>query len=318
MKHLAVTLVRGIAKKHLSVTFVIGAAATGKSHFIRENFSDTNLTYLNIHDFQQQACQEAGIDRRYLTPALYRCLHKANQDLLTHMIVCLQAGQSLVVEHTLYKAKRRIAYIDAIRNAVDAEVQVHFFVLSPSDAKWKYFVTKRDLQSDFQSIKQSAKEMEFPNPAEGIDHIFQVVDDKINLRMDTPTPELISLARQELEAEANRIRTEDEKKAKHQALLKRMETEPFWHYCEVCGKKVFCTAQQAFHAGWDYPPKMGKFGLLGARTCGDCQLKDTLYWKVLQQEIPLVIKSLLTPNELITWNRIKAEPESLLEEDGTF
>jgi len=40
-----------------------------------------------------------------------------------------------------------------------------------------------------------------------------------------------------------------------------------------------------------------------------------LFWKIHQQEIPLVIKSMLTPEELKTWERIRHEPESLLEEE---
>lgn len=61
---------------------------------------------------------------------------------------------------------------------------------------------------------------------------------------------------------------------------------PFWHYCEVCGKRDFITAKAALDAGWDYPPHFGGFGLLGPRTCGNCSLKDTLFWKV-HTELPL-------------------------------
>ena len=91
-----------------------------------------------------------------------------------------------------------------------------------------------------------------------------------------------------------------------------MNSRPFWHYCEVCGAKVFCTAQDAFNAGWDYPPQLGTFGFLGPRTCGECDITGTLYWKVQQQALPIVVESMLTEEELKTWKRIKNEPESLL------
>lgn len=97
-----------------------------------------------------------------------------------------------------------------------------------------------------------------------------------------------------------------------------MNSRPFWHYCEVCGKKEFITAKEAFNKGWDYPPDMGHFGFLGPRTCGDCLLKDTLYWRVNTEKkipIPVVVDSMLTLEEKITWRRIKAEPESLIEEE---
>ena len=47
-------------------------------------------------------------------------------------------------------------------------------------------------------------------------------------------------------------------------------------------------------------------------------LKDTLYWRVNTEKkvpIPVVVDGMLTIEERITWRRIKAEPESLLEEE---
>lgn len=296
----------------LQVSFIIGANATGKTHFIKEHYSDKEVACLNVYDYQEKAYQEAGIGGRYLNSESRKCLYNANLMLLSDIIELLQQGRSVVVEHTLFKAKRRISYIDAIRKAVDAEIE--FFVMCPSDARWEGFIAERKLQGNFRYHKSMAEEIEFPNPAEGIDRIFQVVDGDIQLRMDLPTPEIIPLARQELEEEAEHMRKEEERKAQHRELLDSMNTRPFWHCCEVCGKKVFCTAQEAFDSGWDYPPQIGNFGLLGPRTCGNCALADTLFWKINQQRLPLVIESNLTEDELITWKRIKSEPESLLEE----
>ena len=121
--------------------------------------------------------------------------------------------------------------------------------------------------------------------------------------------EIRDLLKAQQAAEANK---EEEKAKERLDLLKSMNSRPFWHYCEVCGAKVFCTAQDAFDAGWDYPPQLGRFGLLGPRTCGECDITSTLYWKVQQQAMPIVIESTLTKEELKTWRRIKNEPESLL------
>lgn len=296
----------------VQVTFVIGANATGKSHFIRKHFSDKDVEYLNVYDYQERAYKEAGMSGRLLNSENRKCLYNANLMLLADIIELLQKGQSVVVEHTLFKAKRRISYIDAIREAVDAEIE--FFVMCPRDEMWKAFIAERRLQGNLKYYKSMAEEIEFPNPAEGIDRIFQVIDGDIQLRMDSPTPEILPLVRQELKDEAERMYKEEERKTKHRELLDSMNTRPFWHYCETCGEKVFCTAQEAYDTGWDYPPRIGKFGLLGPRTCGNCGLADTLFWKVQQQSIPLVIEGNLTKNELVTWQRIKNEPESLLEE----
>ena len=296
----------------IQVTFVIGANATGKSYFIREYFSDKDVACLNVYDYQERAYKEAGISGRFLNSENRKCLYNANLMLLNDIIALLHEGRSVVVEHTLFKAKRRISYIDAIRKAVNAEIE--FFVMCPSDEKWETFIAERKLQGNFQYYKRMAEDIEFPNPAEGIDRIFQVIDEDIQLRMDSPAPEILPLARQELKDEAEHMRKEEERKAKQRELLDSMNTRPFWHYCEACGEKVFCTAQEAFDAGWDYPPRIGSFGLLGPRTCGNCGLADTLFWKVQQQSIPLVIETNLTEDELVTWQRIKNEPESLLEE----
>ena len=64
---------------------------------------------------------------------------------------------------------------------------------------------------------------------------------------------------------------------------------------------------------------MGYFGLLGPRTCGGCLLKDTLYWRVNTEKkvsLPIVVEEMLTPEELVTWKRIKGEPESLLDSEA--
>ena len=59
---------------------------------------------------------------------------------------------------------------------------------------------------------------------------------------------------------------------------------------------------------------MGAFKMLSPRTCGDCPMDQTLFYKIhSQQPIPIVIESRLTKEELIVWERIKGEPESLLD-----
>jgi hypothetical protein len=136
--------------------------------------------------------------------------------------------------------------------------------------------------------------------------------------MDEPNLEITEKARRELAEEEERICKEDEIVNKRKELIESMKTRPFWHYCEVCGKKEFITAQDAFYAGWDYPPHMGHFGFLGPRKCGNCLLTDTLYWRVNTEKkvpIPVVVDGMLTTEERIIWRRIKEEPESLLEEE---
>lgn len=299
------------------LSFVIGAVASGKTYFINHHFAGEDVEILNIYDYQQKAYDETGFGDVIPFSAQFRCLKKANDMHLHDIIGILKQGRDVVAEQTFFKAKRRIAYIDAIRKEVAVEIKV--YVMHPSDERWEENIKERKLSGSLKNYKEQAeRDMEFPNPVEGFDAIYEVVDGEISLRMDTPMPELVEQAKKELVEESERIQKEEEESRKRKDLLESMKTRPFWHYCEVCGKKEFITAQDAFDNGWDYPPNMGHFGLLGPRTCGKCQLKDTLYWKVNTQKkvpIPVVVAGILTPQERVTWHRIKAEPESLLEEE---
>lgn len=291
------------------ITFVTGATAVGKSYFIERNYSGKNVDMLNVYDYQQRAYDEAGFGNTVPLGASFACLKKANDMLLEDIIEKVKSGRDVVVEHTLFKAKRRIAYIEEIRKAAD--VFIEFFVISPSDTRWEQNLNERKL-GGLKGYKADAADIEFPNPAEGIDKIYEVVDDKIALRMDPPRPEIIDDAHRELAEESERIKRDEERRKKRAELLESMKHRPFWHYCEVCGKREFITAEAAYDAGWDYPPDIGHFGMLGPRTCGGCSIEHTLFWKVNKSSFPIVIESALSPEELITWKRIKAEPESLL------
>ena len=305
-------LINNDALAKTTLTFVIGAAASGKTTFINNHFSDSgNTVILNIYDYQQSAYKEAGFGKQVSLGHEFKCLYKANENLLVDIIKALQEGKNVVVEQTLYKAKRRIAYIDAIRNAVE-NIAIEVYVMCPSDSVWEAYIIERKLIDSIQRLRANAKEIEFPNPSEGFDKIYEVINNDIKLRMDDPKPEIVDSARKELSEESQQMKQEEEKAKERLDLLESMNSRPFWHYCEVCGAKVFCTAQDAFNAGWDYPPQLGTFGFLGPRTCGECDITGTLYWKVQQQALPIVVESMLTEEELKTWKRIKNEPESLL------
>lgn len=86
------------------------------------------------------------------------------------------------------------------------------------------------------------------------------------------------------------------------------------HVCEVCGKTKIMTPEEAFNEGWDYPPRMGMFGVVSPRTCGDCGIEDTL-WMALQSG---KIKSLddMTPEQRVVLARIQNEPESIIPPNG--
>lgn len=298
------------------VIFVIGANATGKSYFIKERYNKQNIIILDVFDYQQRAYDAEGYGENDAISfyARYRCLMLANLQLLSDILKNVKNGQDVVVEQTFYKAKRRISFIDEIRKTADVSIEV--YVMSPSDKVWESNLKKRNCVYTMENMKREAENIEFPNPSEGFDAIYEVIDGTIKLCMNKPTPEIVEPAREEIKKERQEFADKEEKRLQRKELMASMETRPFWHYCEVCGKKKYMTAQQAYEEGWDYPPRMGKFGLLGPRKCGNCRLTDTLFWKInTEQKIPVVIDKTLSNRELQIWNRIKNEPESLLSEE---
>lgn len=296
-----------------TVKFVIGAAASGKTTFIKNHFSeDKNTIILNVYDYQQATYKKMEEFGCISFMEEIECLKNANEAILVDIIEALKEKKNVVVEHTLYKTKRRIAYIAAIRKAIK-NINIEVYVMCPTDSVWEKYINKRKL--NVSKIKAQKNEIEFPNPVEGFNKIYQVIDGDIRLRMDTPNYEIVKNAYKDLEEEAQKLKKDKEKREQRLALIESMNTRPFWHYCEVCGTKVFCTAQEAFDAGWNYPPQIGHFKLLGPRNCGKCSIMDTLFLKVQKQKFPIVIEKTLTEEELKTLNRIKNEPESLLEEE---
>lgn len=194
------------------LTFVIGATATGKTYFIKQNYGQKDVEILNVYDYQQRVYDEEGIGDAIPFGMQFRYLMSANSLLLDDIVEKLTQGRDIVVEQTFYKAKRRIAYIDEARKIPDVTIEV--YLICPSDALWKSNIQKRNLKGRFERYKDMAKEIEFPNMAEGIDAIYEVVDGEVRLRMDPPRPEILESAREELLKEGETIRFKDEEKKK--------------------------------------------------------------------------------------------------------
>lgn len=87
------------------------------------------------------------------------------------------------------------------------------------------------------------------------------------------------------------------------------DTEPQWrHICEVCGVEEILTPGDAFELGWDYPPRMGQFGVVGPRCCPRCPNVKTVWWALV---IDSYTEDMLTDAQRATVVRIAGEPESI-------
>ena len=92
-----------------------------------------------------------------------------------------------------------------------------------------------------------------------------------------------------------------------------MTTEPrLRHVCEVCGRTEILTPTAAFEAGWDYPPRMGVYGVVSPRTCGDCPLTATV-WAAMAMEGRSADQ--LTDAQRVVIERIAGEPETIMVAD---
>ncbi|MBQ9606959.1 MAG: hypothetical protein IJV16_07270 [Lachnospiraceae bacterium] len=79
--------------------------------------------------------------------------------------------------------------------------------------------------------------------------------------------------------------------------------------CEICGKTAVMTPEEAHKTGWDYPPYIGDYGVVGSRTCPDCPMMKTA-WAALTMENKSL--SELTDKQKETVKRIQGEPENMI------
>lgn len=59
----------------------------------------------------------------------------------------------------------------------------------------------------------------------------------------------------------------------------------FLHWCEVCGRQEALTADAAYRDGWDFPPRMGAWGVISPRTCPTCTIEKTLWWALTMKKV---------------------------------
>jgi len=83
------------------------------------------------------------------------------------------------------------------------------------------------------------------------------------------------------------------------------------HICEVCGAEANLTPGEAFTLGWDYPPRIGQFGVVGPRCCPGCPNVATAWWALV---IDGYTEDMLTDGQRATLDRITGEPDSIAVE----
>lgn len=80
--------------------------------------------------------------------------------------------------------------------------------------------------------------------------------------------------------------------------------EPFTHWCEACNREELLTSNEAFEAGWDFPPRMGTWGVISPRTCPNCGIEKTAWWAMAIEKRGI---DEMTPHERMAIDRILEE-----------
>lgn len=84
------------------------------------------------------------------------------------------------------------------------------------------------------------------------------------------------------------------------------------YICEICGKTEIMTPEEAYQEGWDYPPFMGSYRMVSARTCPSCPMLETA-WAALVIEKKTYAE--LTDKQKETIKRIQGEPGNMIVEE---
>ncbi len=269
---------------------VMGTAASGKTHFIDEQFALMDCKHISIGQIQRELKTVEEVDEMSFSE-YYDYLAECNEKAKNDMVEALLAGENVILEHTLYKAKRRIVYVEAAKEIMDEPIDIYVMMPSRERLLENLKLYKFGGEESLDRFLNEMSQIEYPNPAEGFDKIYSVTDGEIRESIVSEDVVLVENAKEELAKEAEEIRQRNENKNKRendeeiserQRLIKELEFKPFWHICEACGKKEFITAEAAHIKGWDYPPRMGKFGIVSPRTCGECGIEKTVWWNMMK------------------------------------
>lgn len=282
------------------VRIVIGTALSGKTHFIKKQFPDSEIFSIGEYQRNLQAS-----DRNFFP--YIALLAEANNQIKNDMVEKLKQGADVVMEHTLYKEKRRKEYFDAFREVTDDPIDI--YVMMPSDEQLKHNMEGHEIKLDW--LKSEMREIEIPHIDEGFSHVYLVTDEGIKDWSDKPKVRKVI----DKDTEINLTET---KLAENESVKKIVGfgDKPFKHICEVCGKTEILTSKEAYKKGWDYPGEgavypTNMFGVLSPRTCGNCSIVDTAYFQVIRGKD---IKD-LNEIQIQTVERIMLEPDILKVDD---
>lgn len=230
-------------------------------------------------DYQRKLREEAGNPEFMDFFAQKLLIIKANEQIQEDVLKALRQGQDVALEHTWYKAKGRVAYMEELKKVTDSPIYI--YVVMPSEEQFRnnLIVSPKHSEKDFDRLWAEMDAIEMPNIAEGYDKIFIVRDEKVEELITEIDPDLIDRVKKELAEEVALEAAKEKEKKEHQEFLEQLNEQGFWHYCEVCG------------------------------------ITETLWWKLATDKKKEHNMDDLTDEEKKRMKRILLESYSLLEEE---
>ena len=137
------------------VIFVIGCPCSGKSTYIKNNFS--NIPVIDLWDFQNYKF------------ANYDNIYQSYVDCLDALLKAVEDNDLVILEHTLLLAKRRLMYIEPLK---ERGIDIDCICMYPSFDGLKARMIQRDCYGDDEEIEYLLDFIELPTKEEGFSNIM--------------------------------------------------------------------------------------------------------------------------------------------------
>lgn len=183
----------------MALNIVMGVSGSGRTHFIEHHFS--SWKHFSVGDYQRKLREETDESKLMDFFAYKLLLIKANEQIQEDVIAALKRGENVALEHTYYKAKRRIAYMEEFRKVTDDPINIYVVMPSESQFKNNLISSPKHDETDFDRLWKEMDAIEMPNIAEGYDKIFIVRDEKVEELITEIDPDLIDRVKKELAEE---------------------------------------------------------------------------------------------------------------------
>lgn len=225
----------------MAINIVMGISGSGKSKFVQKNFPE--MKHFSIGKIQRELREQKNTYN-----SSTELLIKANDLIEEYVLQIIRAGHDVVMEHTLFKAKRRLRYINAIRKVTNEPIIIYYLKPTREELNKNLIESEEDIEEYFDFLWSQTEEIETPNLAEGYEHVYIVTEGIVTESFDKNI-ELIREAQKECELEEEKSNARKIREKEIQKWAVKMEETGFWHYCDGCGKKEFLTSKQAFDSG---------------------------------------------------------------------